>query len=153
MDVPPEQRRLLDAMTGTWLGEERLSPTPWDQRGGMAVGRTQARAGIGGLAVLADYAEERDGAIVFRGHGLYSWDAVGGTYCMYWFDSVLPCPTHLPARGTWDGDTLAFDVPGDEADYRYVYDFLAPGFYEFRIEYRTADAPWAIAMRGEYVRQ
>jgi len=110
---------------------------------------------------MADYAEEREGKIVFRGHGVYAWDTVNETYCMYWFDTMLPCPTLVPARGTWHGDTLTFDIAGDGTDYRYVYDFLTPGYYEFRIEYRAHAGAndllrghlWATAVRGKYVRQ
>ncbi|MSP92155.1 MAG: DUF1579 domain-containing protein [Myxococcales bacterium] len=158
----PEQRRLLEAMVGTWFGDETLYPSPWDPKGGTAIGRTQSRPVLDGLLVCADYVEERDGAIVFRGHGLYGWDAVQACYTMYWFDSMGPCPRRLPAIGQFEDGAppgmtrLAFTVPGDTATTRYVYDFAPPlsGYYEFRIEMREgADGPWRTVMRGEYARQ
>jgi len=153
MAVAPEQQRLLDAMAGTWLGEEELYPSPWDPKGGTAIGRTQARAGLDGQVITSDYAEERDGQIVFRGHGVYAWDQGSGAYRMYWFDSQTPCPLLLPATGTWQGDRLSFEMPSESADYRYVYDFQEPGFYVFTIELRPKGGTWAVFMRGEYVRQ
>lgn len=140
-------------MTGTWLGEETLLSTPWDPAGGTAIGRTQARPGVGGQVVTADYAEERDGIVVFRAHGVYAWDAATATYCMYWFDSMQPCPVVLPARGSWYGSVLAFEITGEATDYRYVYDFRAPGVYDFTIQVRPAGEAWITAMRGAYVRQ
>lgn len=149
----PEQQRLIDAMAGTWLGEETLFPSPWDPSGGVAVGRTQARSILDGHLVTSDYAEERDGAIVFRGHGIYAWDTPSACYRMYWFDSMAPCPLQPPAAGHWVGQRLTFELATATAEYRYVYDFEEPGFYVYTSELRRPDGEWATYMRGEYVRQ
>lgn len=153
MSIAPEQRRLAHAMLGTWLGELRSYPSPWDPQGGVAVGRTQAREGLGGLAVISDYAEERDGAITFRGHGVYCWDAMAKLYRMYWFDSVQPAPTLLPANGVWTDRVLTFESRTDVAEHRYVYDFAGAGFYTFRIDLRRAGQAWKTFAEGRYARQ
>jgi len=151
--LPPEQRRLNDQMTGTWLGELRSFPSPWDPAGGVAAGRTQCRTALGGRAVVSDYAEERDGAVTFRGHGYYAWDAQHRVYRMYWFDTVQPTPLLVPAEGCWPARELTFSVRTDVAEHRYVYDFVDKDFYVFRIDLRRAGDDWRTYARGEYARQ
>lgn len=153
MALAPEQQRLVDAMSGTWLGELRSHPSPWDPAGGLSVGRTQARPALAGAIVVSDYAEERDGVIAFRGHGVYSWDKVHACYRMYWFDTVQPAPLLLPATGHWDDQDLVFMVATDIAEHRYIYRFLEPGYYIFRIELRRAGEDWRTFAEGDYVRQ
>lgn len=153
MAVAPEQQRLIDAMSGTWLGELRSYPSPWDPAGGLAIGRTQARAALGGAIVVSDYAEERDGFVSFRGHGVYSWDVLHHCYRMYWFDSVQPAPLLLPATGQWISDELVFEVATDVAQHRYTYKFLEPGYYIFRIDLQRSGQPWQTFAQGDYVRQ
>ncbi|MFZ4578389.1 MAG: DUF1579 family protein [Myxococcota bacterium] len=153
MPIAPEQQRLIDAMVGTWLADERLLPSPLDPAGGVATGRTQARAALEGLVVTADYAEERDDQIVFRGHGVYGWDAELRAYRMYWFDSLQPFPRAGHAVGHWVGHTLTFRVSTSSAEHRYVYDFHEPGYYEFRIEIQRSGGKVETYMHGAYVRQ
>jgi hypothetical protein len=153
--ITPEQQRLLDAFVGTWLGDETIYPSPWDPNGAIALARTQSRPVLDGLLVCTDYAEERDGEVVFRGHGLYGWDAAQRRYAMYWFDSMTPAPRNQPALGQWQGERLVFQAASEHADHRYVYEFKNAGYYEFRIEtrQRKPDAEWVTFMRGEYSRQ
>ncbi len=153
MSIAVEQQRLNDAMVGTWLGELHSYPSPWDPQGGVATGRTQARVALGGLSVVSDYAEERDGAITFRGHGVYTWDALAKQYRMYWFDSVQPAPTMVPVNGIWTGRQLVFTSRTDVAEHRYVYDFADRNFYEFCIDLRRAGQDWRTYARGQYARQ
>lgn len=149
----PEQQRLIDAMCGTWLGDLQSFPSPWDPAGGVAQGRTQARAILGGMLVSTDYAEERDGVVTFRGHGVYGWDVAAQCYRMYWFDTVQPTPTLLPATGHWNDNVLMFEVATDIAEHRYIYHFLEPGYYEFSIALRRAGQDWRLYARGQYARQ
>ncbi len=163
--VAPEQTRLNDAMRGTWLGEEWLQPTPWDPKGGHAIGRAQARTHLDGQILTCDYAEEREGDVVLRAHAVYAWDAAAGTYALFWFDTMLPVPRFAPLRGSWHGDVLEFEVETPLAAYRYRYAFTAADYYEFRLEIKplamddaglvAADqvGQWLLALRGEYYRQ
>ena len=140
-------------MAGTWLGELRSFPSPWDPAGGVAVGRTQCRIALGGQLLVSDYAEERDGAITFRGHGVYGWDAQHAVYRMYWFDTVQPTPLLVPAAGTWQGTDLTFAVQTDVAEHRYVYEFHQRDYYTFRIDLRRSGEQWRTYARGQYARQ
>lgn len=151
--LPAQQQRLIDAFCGTWLGDLRSFPSPWDPAGGVARGRTQARSAVGGALVTTDYAEERDGQITFRGHGVYGWDGAANCYRMYWFDSVQPTPTLLPASGFWVDDELVFEVATDIAEHRYSYRFVEPGYYIFTISLRRAGQDWRVYAEGHYARQ
>ena len=153
MHIAAEQQRLNDAMAGTWLGELHSYPSPWDPKGGVALGRTQARLALGGLSLVSDYAEERDGAITFRGHGVYTWDALHKIYRMYWFDSVQPAPTLVPVTGVWTDTQLVFASKTDVAEHRYVYDFLDSNYYDFHIDLRRSGQDWRTYARGQYARQ
>ncbi|MGE5277442.1 MAG: DUF1579 family protein [Acidobacteriota bacterium] len=74
MPRPGEPHRQLRKLVGSWRGEERLSPSPWDPVGGTAVGRVENRSALDGFAVVQDYEQERNGAVGFRGHRVFSWD-------------------------------------------------------------------------------
>src|SRR5215471_7657747 len=96
---PSERHKKLEIFVGSWIGEEKLSPSPWGP-GGTAKGKTTARLDIDGLYVIADYVEEKDGKPVFRGHSIYGWDEQKKNYVWYWVDS-MGMPPGQPARGKW----------------------------------------------------
>src|SRR5262245_25918319 len=87
MPQPTDEHKKLHALVGDWEGEEKLSPSPWGP-GGVAFGRYTHRLGCDGFFVLQDYVEEKDGRTVFRGHGVYGWDAAEKSYIWYWVDSM-----------------------------------------------------------------
>ena len=58
----------LARLAGEWNGEEVLSPSPWGP-GGAAFGRFSHRVELGGMALVQDYVEEKDGRAVFRAAG------------------------------------------------------------------------------------
>jgi hypothetical protein len=55
-----------------------------------------------------------DGRTVFRGHGIYGWNAQQQTYTWYWCDSMGQVPSQ-PSRGRWRGDTLVFESSSPQA--------------------------------------
>lgn len=134
MEMPKatEQHRRLHALVGEWIGEETLSPSPWGP-GGPAVGKTTCRLDLDGFYVIQDYVEEKDGKVVFRGHGIFGYDAQSSEYCWYWIDSMGFVPA-APSRGRWDGDTLTFHSASPQGQGRYTYRFAADGSYHFKIE-------------------
>lgn len=145
----PEHERLIAAMAGDWVAEETTYPSAWDPRGGSSTGRSRSRAGIGGLFVITDYVQEKEGREVFFGHGVYGWDARAQRYTMQWWDSMA---THggETVLGRWEGDTLMFAREG--AMSRYVYQF-GPGRYRFSIVVsHDGGASWATMMEGNYRR-
>lgn len=149
--LTPQHRRLVQAMQGDWSGDELLHPSPWDPVGGRAFGRLQARAVLDGFFVTSDYVEERDGRVIYRGHGVYGWDDERQRYTMYWFDNAGSGPA-APALGTWDGDVLAFAQVSPQGHGRYVYTFEAEGRYRFRIDGSQDGAHWTAFMEARYMR-
>ena len=143
----PEHERLMAAMVGDWVAEERTYPSPWDPQGGTSTARTRSRAGVGVLFVVTDYVQEKGGREVFFGHGVYGWDPRAQRYTMQWWDSMA---THggEPVHGGWEGDTLTF-ARGEAA--RYVYAF-GPDSYTFTILSSQDGASWAPLMEGRYRR-
>lgn len=153
MDMPkpgPEHARLA-ALIGSWEGEEQLQPSPWGP-GGTATGRGVYRSVTDGMAIVQDYEEEKDGAIVFSGHGVFTIDPANGDVLWWWFDS-MGFPPDGPARGRWDGDTLILNKSTPRGDGRYRYR-LNGDRYEFSIENRFADQEdFSLFMQGSYERR
>jgi hypothetical protein len=113
MDMPkvgPSHQKLY-VLAGEWQGTETMMPSPMGP-GGTATGTMQARVDIDGFYVISDYAQQRDGAVTYRRHGVYGFDTTTNEYTWYWIDSMGMAS--VPARGTWTGDTLTFEssMPG-----------------------------------------
>jgi hypothetical protein len=132
MPRPGVQHALLHKLVGEWEGKEELSPSPWGP-GGEAVGRYSGRLDLDGFFVIQDYVEEKDGRVVFRGHGVFGWDATDQTYTWYWVDSMGGAPA-APSRGTWNGDTLIFQSHSPQGQGRYTYRFEGDRTYHFKLE-------------------
>jgi hypothetical protein len=149
MPEPTAEHERLAAFVGSWEGDEVLHPSPWSPERRAAIGRFSARMGVDGMYLITDYEEERDGAIVFRGHGVYGWDPRTGKYTMHWFDSMGFPPSET--LGTWEGDTLTFESRSDHGMARYVYE-LVDGGYTFKILSSADGAEWKPLMEGSYRR-
>lgn len=152
MDMPgpgPEHARLA-RLLGDWEGEEDLQPSPWGP-GGKAIGRGTYRSVTDGMAITQDYEEEKDGVVVFRGHGVFTVDPESSDVLWWWFDS-MGFPPEGPARGRWDGDTLVLLKSTSRGDGRYRYQMLDDG-YEFSIENRfPGQDDFSLFMQGRYRR-
>lgn len=81
--VRDQQSRLNELFSGTWRGEEKLYPSDWAPKGGSAFGTWIVDASLDGFNTVADYLEERDGKIVYRGHGVHGWDAQESAFLVY----------------------------------------------------------------------
>jgi hypothetical protein len=75
MPTPDEHHEKLSVLAGSWVGEETMYPSPWDPAGGGARGFIEARMDLHGMFLVSDYRQERGGAVTYRGHGVYGWDA------------------------------------------------------------------------------
>src|SRR5262245_18624050 len=62
-----EQHMKLARLVGTWRSEEQMFPSPWDPKGGSAVGHTEMRSVLDGYFVESNYSQERDGTVSYRG--------------------------------------------------------------------------------------
>jgi len=153
METPkpgPEHARLA-RLAGKWSGDEEPFPSPWGE-GGRAYGRCELHQDVDGMALLQDYAEEKDGQVVFRGHGVFIIDPATGDVLWWWFDS-MGFPPDPPARGRWDGDRLLFEKNTPRGDSRYEF-HLGDDHYLFRIENRfPGQKDFAVFMQGRYNRE
>lgn len=151
MPEPTPQHRALSALAGDWDGEETLYPSPWAPELRAAIGRFRNRIAIDGMYLVNEYEEEREGQVVFRGHGVYGWDGRRERYTMHWFDSMGVAPSET--FGVWKGDTLTFTNRGEQGHGRYTYRLLGPDRMTFSIETSRDGQTWQKMMDGEYRRR
>lgn len=153
MDMPkptPEHEK-LHVFAGDWDADEVMHPGPMGP-GGRRTGRMSARVDIDGLFVLSDYVQEHEGKVVYRGHGVYGFDAQKGEHTWYWVDS-MGFPS-VPSRGKWEGDTLVFRSSGPGHEGRYTYRWTGRDEHHFSIESSfDGGATWAVFMEGTYRRR
>jgi len=154
MEMPTvqDQHRKLQALAGSWTGEETMHPSPWDPKGGPATSRTESRIDLDGFHLITDYVQHRGGQVSYRGHGIFGWDPAEKCYTHHWFDSMgSGCPT--PARGTWKDKTLTFESRHPMGFSRYIYVLESDGKYTFRIDNSQDGKQWATFMEGKYTRK
>jgi hypothetical protein len=151
MPKPNEHHAKLAALAGTWQGKETLFPSQWVPETRSAEARVTARMDVGGFFLITDYVEEREGKVNYRGHGVFGFCDQEGVYTMYWFDDVSPGSLVTPAKGRWEGDTLAFENESPMGKGRYVYT-LTDGGYTFRIETSRDGKTWSPMVEGRYTR-
>jgi hypothetical protein len=151
MPVPTEEHKRLAQLAGNWTGEEITHPTPWDPNKSRAVGRIRARIDLGGFFLITDNEHEKDGQVVFRGHGVYGYDPRGKCYTMHWFDSS-GTEHGAPALGSWDGNTLTLQhETGHLGTTRYVYQ-VSDAELSLRIEHSPDGRNWTLFLEGRYRR-
>lgn len=149
MPTVQEQHKKLQAFSGTWVGEEKMYPSPWDPEGGMAVGKMNSRIDLDGFFLIQEYIQERGGQVSFRGHGVLGWNGQTNKYSLHWFDS-MGTPTHEPALGTWTGNTLLYEHTTPMGQQRYHFISESPTRYTFKMENSKDGKNWATLMEGHY---
>lgn len=154
MEMPrpgPDHLR-LHALAGTWVGKERVHPSPWDPQGGNAEGHVRNCVELDGFAVVQHYAQRRDGRVSFTGHGVMSWDPSSGAHVMHWWDS-MGGPVNV-FTGAFEGDRLMLRCPMPQGFSRATFDLTqaAHGRYTFRMEVSPDGAQWFPFLDGEYQR-
>ena len=153
MPKPNENHQKLRALTGKWIGKEKIHPTAWDTAGGEAVGQSDAIVAFDGLCVIMDYVQTRSGNVSYRGHGVFGWDNKAAKYTMYWFDSMGGAPLMPAAEGTWIGNSLAFVSKGEMGWGRYSYHFDSDSKYLFTIEMSQDGQNWSMFLESDFNRQ
>jgi uncharacterized protein YodC (DUF2158 family) len=150
MPTPSDGHRQLSRLVGEWAGEETMHPSQWDPTGGVANGRNSNRLGLGGFAVLSDYEQERDGAITFTGHGVYTYSPESGQYTLHWFDCLGSPPEVF--IGGFDGDvlTLAHGGPGMHA--RMTSDLSEDRLMKAKMEMSQDGTEWRVLFEATYRR-
>jgi hypothetical protein len=149
MPQPTDEHKKLYILAGEWEGDENIAPSPWGP-GGPAKGFSSIHVAVDGFFVVQDYVEVKDARTVFRGHGIYGWDAAQQTYTWYWCDSMGQVPAQ-PSRGRWQGDTLVFESSSAQSQGRYTYRFEGESIYHFKLESSfDGGKTWVTFMDGTY---
>jgi len=151
MPKTTEAHRRLEKLVGDWVGEETVHPSPFDPKGGPAVGRVSNRLALEGFAVVQDYEQERNGAITFRGHGVFRFDAAEAVYTLHWFDSMGMAPNLF--RGSFENEVLSLTCREAEGHSRGIFDFREPGHYSFQMEVSPDGKQWFPSLEGRYARR
>jgi hypothetical protein len=148
MPVPTDAHRKLEALVGTWNGEEKIHPSPWDPEGGSARARVDNRLALEGFAVIQDYEQDRGDDKGFRGHGVFQWNPKEACYVMHWWDAW-----GFPAsefKGNFEGETLIFTKRDPQGTTRATFELGEPGTYRFKLDVSPDGAHWAPFMEGKY---
>ncbi len=140
MPGPSAGHRKLELLVGEWEGSERMYPSQWDPKGGVAVGRTRSRLALGGFAVISDYEQERDGAITFSGHGVYTFDPKTEVYSLYWVDSMGSPPEVF--EGGFTGDVLTLGHGAPPMHVRLIWDLTESGQMASSMEMSDDGVTW-----------
>ncbi len=150
MPRPTDAHRKLERLIGKWRGEEKIFPTPWDPKGGIAKARCDNREGLGGFIVVQDYEQEREGIVNFRGHGVFSWDPSHQCYIMTWFDTMGMPPTEF--KGNFLDNKLTLINKNPQGESKAIFDF-GDGRYSFKMEVSQDGKRWFPFMEGNYRRE
>ena len=151
MPKPQPEHARLRSFAGTWTGEEKLHPSPWDPRGGQALARVTSRMAMDGFFLVTDYAQERQGKVSYEGHGVFGYEPGRRVYTLHWFDS-MGSGTPEPATGTWSGDTLTFEQKSPMGWSRYIYRLEGETRYAFRIDHSRDGNEWTTFIEGRYTK-
>ena len=143
----------LAFLCGSWVGEEVIHPSQWDRNGGTAVGHVESRLDLGGFFLISDYAQERNGIITHRGHGVYGFDVESAEYTLAWFDATGGGVHFPPARGVFADQSLVLRQTGPFGHSRFTYEDQGPGKYGMLLEVSTDGDAWTPFLEGAYVRR
>jgi len=148
MPTPSDGHRLLEKLSGTWVGEETMHPSQWDPQGGTAIGRNRNRIILGGFALVSDYEQERDGAIGFTGHGVYTYSPEEDQVTLHWFDS-MGSPPEVFKGGFW-GNVLTLGHGGPGMHVRMTYDLSEIGIMKGTMEMSAEGEDWKRLFEAVY---
>lgn len=147
--VSESQTKLAALFSGVWRGEETLHPSQWDPKGGPAFGTWVVHPSLDGFALVVDYTEERDGKIVYRGHGIHTWSQQDNCFYAYWFDNI-GIPPKAPSKAKLDGNRYSYGEPGSGQRMTYSW---TDGRFEFRIDTsHDGGTTWKPMHEGRYSR-
>lgn len=148
MPKPTDAHMRLQRIAGNWIGEEKIHPSPWDPHGGTAIGSVHNRVALDGFVVVQDYAHERDGRVVFRGHGVFTWNEAEQCYVLYWFDSMGVPPNIF--KGHFENDVLTMTSKDLQGHSRVLFDFTRDGRYTYRMEVSQDGNQWYLFTEASY---
>ncbi len=150
MPKPTPGHLMLEKLAGSWEGEETMHPSQWDPKGGIAIGRNKHELSLGGFALIADYEQERDGAITFTGHGVYTYNPNDDFYSLHWFDCMGSPPEVFV--GGFEGDVLTVAHGGPGMHARMTSDLSTSGVMKAMMEMSPDGQDWKILFEATYKR-
>ena len=148
MPKPSPGHVLLEKLVGSWEGEETIHPSQWDPVGGVAIGRNRQQMSLGGFALITDYEQERDGAITFTGHGVYTYDPNEDRYSLHWFDCMGSPPEVFV--GKFEGDVLTLSHGGPGMHARMTSDLSTPETMKAMMEMSPDGEDWKVLFEAIY---
>ena len=151
MSKPTEAHRKLARVAGRWIGKEKLSPSPWDPKGGTAVGHCDNRLAADGFVLVHDYEQERVGTVNFRGHGVFSYDSVEKCHMLHWWDSMGFGINVF--NGQFEGNTLRLLCKLPQGSTRGTWEFVDDSHYRFLMEVSPDAQKWMTMIEGDYTRE
>jgi hypothetical protein len=150
MPKPTDAHRKLKALVGTWQAEEKMFPSPWDPKGGTAVGHANNRLALDGFAVIQDYEQTTKGVVNYWGHGVFTWDPALQSYVLYWFDSMGIGQNVF--QGSFDENRLTLSYKSDQGYTRASWEFTSDKSYAYKMEVSRDGNHWQPMMEGTYSR-
>jgi hypothetical protein len=127
-----------------------MFPSPWDPKGGSAVGHATNRLALDGFAVVQDYEQKRGGVVNYWGHGIFTWDPALQSYVLYWFDSLGMGQNVF--QGSFDGKILTMKYKSDQGYTRASWEFNSDKTYIYRMDVSGNGIQWQTMMEGTYSR-
>lgn len=149
MPKPGPNHKQLAKLAGNWTGEEKMSPSPWDPKGGTATGKVKNTIALDGFLIVQDYEQIRDGKTSFRGIGLFTWNENKKCNEIVWADSMGG--TAQIFAGKWEGDVLRCTNEGPMGITRCAFD-VSGGGYKFLMDVSKDGKQWQTMMEGKYRR-
>jgi hypothetical protein len=150
MQKPGPAHKQLAKLAGNWVGEEKMHPSPWDPKGGVATGRVKNSLALDGFCVLQDYEQVRDGKTTFRGLGILSWNESKKCNELAWCDSMGGLIQIF--TGKWEGDVLRCTSEGQMGLARCAFD-VSGGGYKFTMDMSQDGKKWVTMMEGKYAKR
>ena len=150
MPTPTESHKKLARLAGEWTGPETMHPSPWDPKGFKASGHSLNRVALGGMALIHDYEQARDGRVMFRGHGVFTYNPKEDRFVLHWFDAMGAGVNVY--TGTFEGDVLSMTSDSHGGHSRCVFGFSAPNEYTFEMALSQDGEHWKTIMDGRYTK-
>jgi Protein of unknown function (DUF1579) len=151
MESPSQFHVRLARLAGEFVGIETHYPIPGFPQGQHADAKVVGQLDLNGLFLLRNYETRRGSEIIYKGHGVYTWDRAQNSYAVYWFDTAGTSPVG-PAFGNWIDDILEFRYQRGAQEFRLLYNFQSDDKYWFSIERLLDNTRWEPALSGIYTR-